>query len=446
MLEGTQGPLRPRRRTSRPKLRSSKRKRPRRKSSATTCSSKECVGAQSELTSREGRSFRRLAATPELRIHRSSLSLRECTQYRSQREFQSSDASLHTQPTALDVWRLHLTLNHLARLSVRANRTKSTPSGRSPRRSWRTRRLSSETRSARWRSSKRGIRRVVRAILHAVKTMSAASLSSLSPSARICRHRLTGLGTPAPHHPAQVELKVYKQKVKHLLYEHQNNITALKARFPDTTCAVSEFPPFGTREPTVTCPSTAGGRGEGAEDAARGLPPQRNGAAVRTRAVSSFAACMMSRLVWLFCPVPHRVLLSPSPPPPRSKEKRALKQEIKEMELAHQEARARSPASARPFGQPPRARSPPRPAHQTTHPHPHRRRSCASSRSTRPRSSRSSARSSTRRPRTCSRSTRRRCATSGCGQTPLRLHQLRLAARVVSTYRLIVFSPWRRRR
>jgi hypothetical protein len=27
----------------------------------------------------------------------------------------------------------------------------------------------------------------------------------------------------------QVEIKVYKQKVKHLLYEHQNNITELKA-------------------------------------------------------------------------------------------------------------------------------------------------------------------------------------------------------------------------
>lgn len=27
----------------------------------------------------------------------------------------------------------------------------------------------------------------------------------------------------------QVELKVYKQKVKHLLYEHQNNIAELKA-------------------------------------------------------------------------------------------------------------------------------------------------------------------------------------------------------------------------
>lgn len=27
----------------------------------------------------------------------------------------------------------------------------------------------------------------------------------------------------------QVEIKVYKQKVKHLLYEHQNNITTLKA-------------------------------------------------------------------------------------------------------------------------------------------------------------------------------------------------------------------------
>jgi hypothetical protein len=27
---------------------------------------------------------------------------------------------------------------------------------------------------------------------------------------------------------AQVEIKVYKQKVKHLLYEHQNNITSLK--------------------------------------------------------------------------------------------------------------------------------------------------------------------------------------------------------------------------
>ena len=27
----------------------------------------------------------------------------------------------------------------------------------------------------------------------------------------------------------QVEIKVYKQKVKHLLYEHQNNITKLKA-------------------------------------------------------------------------------------------------------------------------------------------------------------------------------------------------------------------------
>ena len=27
----------------------------------------------------------------------------------------------------------------------------------------------------------------------------------------------------------QVEIKVYKQKVKHLLYEHQNNITQLKA-------------------------------------------------------------------------------------------------------------------------------------------------------------------------------------------------------------------------
>lgn len=26
----------------------------------------------------------------------------------------------------------------------------------------------------------------------------------------------------------QVEIKVYKQKVKHLLYEHQNNITTLK--------------------------------------------------------------------------------------------------------------------------------------------------------------------------------------------------------------------------
>jgi hypothetical protein len=27
----------------------------------------------------------------------------------------------------------------------------------------------------------------------------------------------------------QVEIKVYKQKVKHLLYEHQNNVTTLKA-------------------------------------------------------------------------------------------------------------------------------------------------------------------------------------------------------------------------
>ena len=27
----------------------------------------------------------------------------------------------------------------------------------------------------------------------------------------------------------QVEIKVYKQKVKHLLYEHQNNISELKA-------------------------------------------------------------------------------------------------------------------------------------------------------------------------------------------------------------------------
>ena len=27
----------------------------------------------------------------------------------------------------------------------------------------------------------------------------------------------------------QVEIKVYKQKVKHLLYEHQNTITTLKA-------------------------------------------------------------------------------------------------------------------------------------------------------------------------------------------------------------------------
>ena len=26
-----------------------------------------------------------------------------------------------------------------------------------------------------------------------------------------------------------MEIKVYKQKVKHLLYEHQNNVTTLKA-------------------------------------------------------------------------------------------------------------------------------------------------------------------------------------------------------------------------
>jgi hypothetical protein len=34
---------------------------------------------------------------------------------------------------------------------------------------------------------------------------------------------------------------VYKQKVKHLLYEHQNNITALKARI-DSTLLVRSYP------------------------------------------------------------------------------------------------------------------------------------------------------------------------------------------------------------
>ena len=35
----------------------------------------------------------------------------------------------------------------------------------------------------------------------------------------------------------QVEIKVYKQKVKHLLYEHQNNITELKQEGRSHTCS-----------------------------------------------------------------------------------------------------------------------------------------------------------------------------------------------------------------
>ena len=35
----------------------------------------------------------------------------------------------------------------------------------------------------------------------------------------------------------QVEIKVYKQKVKHLLYEHQNNITELKTESEYDWCS-----------------------------------------------------------------------------------------------------------------------------------------------------------------------------------------------------------------
>lgn len=58
------------------------------------------------------------------------------------------------------------------------------------------------------------------------------------------------LDSTAPLDVSQVELKVYKQKVKHLLYEHQNNITALKVRegcSPSPSHEISAASPFAAR-------------------------------------------------------------------------------------------------------------------------------------------------------------------------------------------------------
>ena len=87
---------------------------------------------------------------------------------------------------------------------------------RSPRRTWRRRRRSYGTRTERWRRWKSGIRCECR---HGRMPCGAASRRD------IVAGNIRRAGVRAR---TQVEIKVYKQKVKHLLYEHQNSITSLK--------------------------------------------------------------------------------------------------------------------------------------------------------------------------------------------------------------------------
>ena len=90
--------------------------------------------------------------------------------------------------------------------------------------------------AAKWRSSKSAIRcdeTAPPSDTRQTRRRRRAHLRAGSPSAR----RLTRAFCPAAYprasprvlcSPAQVEIKVYKQKVKHLLYEHQNNVSQLK--------------------------------------------------------------------------------------------------------------------------------------------------------------------------------------------------------------------------
>ena len=51
----------------------------------------------------------------------------------------------------------------------------------------------------------------------------------------------------------QVEIKVYKQKVKHLLYEHQNNIAELKAESKQLKIHIKSSSLWDSQNQNIIC-------------------------------------------------------------------------------------------------------------------------------------------------------------------------------------------------
>ncbi len=99
------------------------------------------------------------------------------------------------------------------------------PSGRLPRGTWRTAERSCVTRTGKWRRWRRGIRYET-GCAPGFLPLQASALAAASQGLRSLTQYLS---SDLRCNVSQVEIKVYKQKVKHLLYEHQNNITTLKA-------------------------------------------------------------------------------------------------------------------------------------------------------------------------------------------------------------------------
>ena len=123
----------------------------------------------------------------------------------------------------------------------------------------------------------------------------------------------------------QVEIKVYKQKVKHLLYEHQNNVSQLKeeqvcgrkARGRPTTCArlsrARRHPPGTLLVPTVSPP-------------ARVLTSPPRATAAAAAAIAATAARSVQERALKLQLEEHRLRESES-----KKDKRSLKLELKEL-------------------------------------------------------------------------------------------------------------------
>jgi len=138
---------------------------------------------------------------------------------------------------------------------------------------------------------------------------------------------------------AQVEIKVYKQKVKHLLYEHQNNVAQLKEA-GEMALKLQQARPTAPQPPQPASPRLV----RAAWHAAGWTPAS---AALSLRLASSFRPRLPCRNLppnALACPA---ILAVPSPVPQEEhrtreaeskKDKRSLKLELKELELAHEDA------------------------------------------------------------------------------------------------------------